>query len=151
MGFFSALRNTTAPARNPVEDQARALLAIPLLVAAADGNVSPDELTQIGNLCAFNPIFRQLGAERTHAILTEHAKTLRTQGGEALLSAVLPALGPKLRETAMCFAIRAALADGRLEQGEIQMLEALGSRLGITMPVFEKIFTVMMMLQRGRE
>lgn len=147
MGLFSNLRKQTGG--HSVADQtAKAVLAMPLLVAASDGRVDDSELDQIINMCAFSPIFHAVGAQRTKDLLMEIAKDIRDRGAESLFSDVKATLTPKMVETAMCFAIRTALADGVLEQSEKDTLIAMGSRLALPPETFTKIFDVMAMLQR---
>lgn len=148
MGLFSKLRNSITP--NSREDEiAKAVIAMPLLVAAADGKIEESELHQITNLCAFSPIFHTVGVDRTRKLIEENMKTLKSQGAEHLFSSVLDTLSPELRETAICFAIRTALADGELADSELDMLKAMGSRMEIPEDTFLQIFKVLVMLQRG--
>ena len=124
-------------------------MAMPLMVAAADGQLDESELIQITNMCAFSPIFHAVGVETARAISAECLETIKTKGAEALFTEVQPALTPKMAETALCFAIRTALADGVLEDSEKTMLLAMGQRLGVPEDTFVKIFDVMIMLQRS--
>jgi tellurite resistance protein len=147
MGLFSSLRSGIA-GRNPNDDTARAVLALPLLIAASDGKIDDSEMHQILNMCSYSPIFHAVGAQRTldlgKAILTD----LRSKGAEQVFAAATANLPPTLRETALCFAIRKALADGSLSNEEKQMLMVMGERLGVPEATFVKIFEVMLMLQR---
>ncbi len=147
MGLFSNLRGT-APTQAPSDAAARAVLTMPLLVAGADGNVDKAELDQIMNMCAFSPIFHAIGGERTSAIAREIADDRRTKGAEACFSTVKPAMTPKLAETAMCFAIRTAMADGNVSREELDMLVAMAGRLAMPVEKFRQIFDVMIMMQR---
>lgn len=66
-----------------------------------------------------------------------------------MFTRAVAALSPKLRETAICFAIRTALVDGVLEDGEKKMLITMGEALGLSDKTFFKIFDVMVMMQRA--
>ncbi|MEM9344543.1 MAG: tellurite resistance TerB family protein [Pseudomonadota bacterium] len=147
MGLFSNLRKATNGV-DTAEATAKAVLSMPLMVAAADGQIDDAEIHQILNMCAFSPIFHAVGAERTHKLAEEAVAVLKTKGAEALFTDVKDALSPNMVETAMCFAIRTSLADGRLDESEKTMLIAMGQRLGLPQDTFVKIFEVMMMLQR---
>lgn len=146
MGLFSNLRK--APAASTADTTAKAVIAMPILVAAADGQIDDAEVIQITNMCAFSPIFHSVGPQTTRALIDACVETIKTRGAEALFSEVKDALSPKMIETAMCFAIRTALADGVLEESEKQMLMAMGQRLGLPEATFVQIFEVMVMLQR---
>ena len=148
MGQFFNLRDHTG--RTRVEDEtARAVLALPLLVAAADGEISPPETTQITNMCAFSPVFHAIGPDRTMALAGEVVAELKARGATEVFKRAAAVLSPNLRETAMCFAIRTALADGKLEEGEKKMLINMGESLAIPEETFFRIFDVMVMMQRA--
>lgn len=146
MGLFSNLRK--APAASAADANAKAIIAMPLLIAAADGSIDEAEILQITNMCAFSPIFHAVGAQKTRALIDDCLATVKSSGAEALFTEVKDTLSPKMIETAMCFAIRTALADGVLEDSEKAMLMAMGQRLGLPEATFLQIFDVMVMLQR---
>jgi tellurite resistance protein len=147
MGLFSSLRKTAAMP-SVADSAAKAVIAMPLMVAAADGRIDEAELHQILNMCAFSPIFHAIGAQKTQELAKECLTAISERGAEALFTEVKDTLSPKMVETAMCFAIRTALADGVLEDSEKAMLMAMGQRLGLPEASFVKIFEVMIMLQR---
>lgn len=148
MGLFSNLRKATTNGAGTAEATAKAVLSMPLMVAAADGQIDESEIHQILNMCAFSPIFHAVGAQRTQQLAEEAVTVLKTKGAEALFMEVKGSLSPNLVETAMCFAIRTSLADGHLDDREKDMLIAMGQRLDLPQETFVKIFEVMMMLQR---
>lgn len=147
MGFFSKLR-AAASASVSDETTARAILGVTMIAAAADGSLDDNELTQIGNLCLFNPLFHSVGAKRSKEILHEVAGVLRAQKADTLLDKAVAVLTPKQAETAMCFAVRVVLADGRMQEDEIATLVIMSERLGVPQETFKKIVEVMIMLQR---
>ncbi|MEL6169877.1 MAG: tellurite resistance TerB family protein [Pseudomonadota bacterium] len=147
MGLFSNLRKATG-AKSVADDTARAVIAMPIMVAAADGKLDRSEIDQIINMCAYSPIFHAVGAERTQKLIMECLETIKAKGSEALFTQVASTLSPQMAETALCFAIRTALADGHLDQSEKDMLMAMASRMGIEPDTFIKMFDVMVILQR---
>jgi tellurite resistance protein len=147
MALFSSLRSGIA-GRNPKDDTARSVLALPLLVAASDGEIGKSEIDQIINMCAFSPIFHAVGAQRTGELVNAIVADLRSKGAEHVFTAAGGNLPAPLRETALCFAIRTALADGTVVDKEKEMLLTMGQRLGVPEATFYKIFEVMLMLQR---
>ena len=146
MGLFSSLRKASSAGTQ--ELTAKAVIAMPLMVAAADGRIEKSELDQVMNMCAFSPIFHAVGGKRTMDLAEECLNTIKSRGSETLFTEVQATLSPKMIETAMCFAIRTALADGHLDDSEKTMLMAMGQRLGLPEDAFVKIFEVMIMLQR---
>ena len=105
-------------------------------------------MLQIMNMCAFSPIFNSIGHKRTHEIAAEVLKDLRGQGANTLFESAKAMLSQPLRETALCFAIRAALADGYLDPNEKNTLAAMGDRLGVSLEDFIQMFNVLAKLQR---
>jgi tellurite resistance protein len=150
MGLFSNLRAAAMSGRSPSDDIARALLAMPLMVAASDGEINEAELHQLVNMYAFNPIFQALGVKRTMDLMQDNVRTLRAKGAEHLFVASLAALPQPLRETALCFAVRTALADGSLAAAESTMLTTMAIRMDVPPETSGKICEVVGMLQRAR-
>jgi tellurite resistance protein len=150
MALFSKLRGTaaSAPPVNSAETAARGILSISFLAAAADGKIEEAEVLQIMSMCAYSPIFHAIGHKRTHEISAEVLKDLRSQGANALFESAKAVLSQPLRETALCFAIRASLADGYLDPSEKNTLAAMGDRLGVSADDFVQMFNVLAKLQR---
>ena len=148
MGLFSKLRNADKSQVSQSEEIARGVLAMPILVAAADGNIDESEINQIINMCSYSPIFHAIGAPRTLELCKEIVTQRGSEGAEAVFARALQSLPAPQRETALCFAVRAALADGHFDQSEKDMLMAMGERMGVPAEKFVQIFEVMAMLQR---
>ncbi|MBN2629115.1 MAG: tellurite resistance TerB family protein [Rhodobacteraceae bacterium] len=148
MGLFSNLRSAVGAAPSPAESNARAVLTVALLTAAADGKIEEIEFHQIVNMCTYSPIFHAVGPKRTMELAQEVLADLRKTGAEACFASAKAVMTARLAETAMCFAVRTALADGSVDQSEIQTLSAMGERLGLPFATFEKIFDIMVMMQR---
>jgi tellurite resistance protein len=147
MGLFSSLRNGIQ-GPNLAESTARAVLVPPLLVAAADGKIDATEVHQIINMCSYSPIFHAVGAKKMNELADAILADLRSKGAEHCFAQAKSTLTPPLVETAMCFAVRTALADGSIDKSEINTLCTMGERLGMTEQKFTQILEVMVMLQR---
>lgn len=148
MGLFSKLRAGTV-ATNPGETVARGLLTMPLLTAAADGSIDKSELDEVIRLCSQSPIFLSIGGAKTSQLAEEIVKDLQARGANAVFEDGAAALSPALRETALCFSVRVAIADGVVDKSEKDTLAAMGERMGIPIETFMKIFEVLMMLHRS--
>lgn len=148
MGMFSKLRNGGKAQASQSEEIARGVLSMPMLVAAADGQIDEAEVNQILNMCSYSPIFHAIGAARTLDLGKEIVAQRASEGAEAVFARALQALPAAQRETALCFAVRAALADGHFDQSEKDMLIAMGERMGVAAEKFVQIFDVMAMMQR---
>jgi len=70
-------------------------------------------------------------------------------GSSALASAAAENLSGPLRETAMCFAMRVALADGSLAESEKETVAGMASALKLAPDSFAKILEVTAMMQRS--
>ena len=130
---------------------ARALIALPLMVAAAGGRVEEADLERILGLCAFNPLFRDLGPKVTEEVAGACLTVMHDLGSEELFTEVLDHLTPETAETAMCFAVGAALADGPPSPAAKTLLRTMGQRLGLPEPQFVRIFEVMAAFTRRRD
>lgn len=148
MGLFSKMRgggeqNSTA------YDTAKAVISPAVLAMVADGSVDESELIQIQNMCAFSPIFHAIGAPETKRAIGDALEDLKTKGAATAMDDCAKTLSPKLRETALCFAIRVTLADGVLDDDEKTAIIGTAQRLSVPPETFQKIFDVVVMMQRG--
>jgi hypothetical protein len=83
MGLFFNLRNGTG--QTGVKDvTARAVIAMPLLVAAADGEISAPETTRITNMCTASPIFHAVGPQGTMDLAGDAVNELKAKGATAV-------------------------------------------------------------------
>jgi hypothetical protein len=143
MGIFTAIRE------KPTDRVARATLSLPLLIAAGEGRPAGAELTRVSNICAYSPVFQAIGPARTHEIALDLLDQLEEKGAEALLARARRALPPKLRETALCLAIRTALAEGTLSDADYATIKAMAQEMEIPSDTVARMFEVMVMLQRA--
>ena len=143
MSLFSRLRGGSKPSNSVAKD----VLTPAILTMVADGSISDVEKTQLANMVAFSPIFAQLSGEQLVGVIDEVMKDLKNDTAGALTGSV-ERLKPELRETALCFAIRIALADGHVDDGEREALIATAATMQIAPDTFGAIFEVMAMLQR---
>ncbi len=148
MGLFSGFRKAENEAAEQAGEIARSVLSMPYLVAAADGRMDDTELHQILNMCIYSPIFLAIGVEQTLILSRDIVRQLRAEGAGPVFDRAAASLDPELRETALCFAIRIALADGRLRASQRDMLLTMAQRLGIPESRCIQIFEVIAMMQR---
>lgn len=146
MSIFSRLRG--AVRERPAEATARAVLTPAVSTMVADGSIDRSELTQLCNVCSFSPIFFQTSQKELEAMVGAVIDEIRRSGHDATIAAAARGLSPALRETALCFAMRIAFADGRVEEGERNSLARTATHMEIAMPTFEKIIEVVAMMQR---
>lgn len=109
-----------------------ALVYVMVVVSAADGTMSDNELRTIGELTKRLPVFRGFDDERLIQIGQECASILSEEDGlDALLGLIRNNLPDHLRETAFWLALEVALTDARLMLEEIRVLDMLRRTLGL--------------------
>lgn len=151
MGILDRLRGKGGSTIAMIDDPlARAVLTPAVSTMVGDGEVNEAENAQLNNLLSFSPIFRDHGPAAISAMVQYILESIQKIGHEATIQQAAQELSPEMRRTALCFAMRIALADGRIEDGERASLSQTGHHLGIPPEEFGQIFEVMLMLQRGR-
>jgi uncharacterized membrane protein YebE (DUF533 family) len=109
-----------------------ALIYVMVIVSAADGTMSQNELRTIGDLTKHLPVFRGFDERRLVQVSQECAAILAEPDGlDAILGLVRANLPEHLRETAYWLALEVTLSDSRVVLEEIRLLEMLRSCLGL--------------------
>jgi len=144
MADFSELRSSNTTRSNIPH----AVLAPAVATIASDGYIDDAEVAQLTNLVAFSPVFSGLGAadldDMTNAIMDD----VTQKGAEAVIDTSAEVLSPALRETAFCFAMRVAMADGFLDEKEKDVLAGTAQRMQLSRETFENVLHVITMMQR---
>ncbi len=109
-----------------------ALIYTMVLVSASDREMTDTELKAIGTNVTSLPAFRGFEAAQLPGITEACAQLLDQEDGlERALDLIKAALPVRLRETAYALACDVAVADGRVEQEELRMLELVRHRLDV--------------------
>lgn len=127
---------------------ARAVLAPAVLTMAADGHIDETEIAQLTNLCMFSPIYEPVGPKVAGDLIKDILQDLGQRGAEPVIKEAAEALSPALCETAFCFAMRVAMADGVLDEGERDALSGTAALMQLDQDAFAKIVEVIAMMQR---
>lgn len=144
------LFNTQRPAPPRLEDAiAKAVLVASVIVMRADGATTREEMIELANLCSFSPIFAAFGSHKTVEMLVQAEQEASTKSIDQMIQESAQVLSPALRETAICFAYRVAMADGRLDQAEEVVLIKIAAHYGVPFETYSKIVDVFGMLQRS--
>ncbi len=149
MGLFSNLRKAQATPNHEVT--ARAVVTPAIFIMHVDGSVDDAEIAQLVNSCSFSPIFAPIPGQRTKALLNEVLGDFAARSPSVVIGEAISTLSPALRETALLFAMRIALADGRLDDNEQAVLVKLSQDMGISQSTTEAMFAVVTMLQRSAD
>lgn len=109
-----------------------ALIYTMVLVSASDRDMTDSELKVIGTNVTSLPCFRGFDAAELPGITEDCAQLLDKEDGLGrALDLIRAALPTKLRETAYALACDVAVADGRVGQEELRMLEMVRHRLDV--------------------
>ena len=113
-------------------DHHSALIYAMVLASAADREMTDSELRRIGQIVDRLPVFDDFDADTLAARAAECAELLNAEDGlEAAIEVISGALPQKLRETAYALACEIVVADGRVAQEELRLLEMLAEGLPI--------------------
>ena len=113
-------------------DHHSALIYAMVLASAADREMTDSELRRIGQIVDRLPVFDDFDTDALAARAAECAELLNAEDGlEAVIEAIGGALPEKLRETAYAVACEIVVADGRVAQEEVRLLEMLAEGLPI--------------------
>ncbi len=111
-------------------DRHSALIYTMVLVSAAEGQISDAELSVMGNLVRYLPVFKDFETDRILVVGRECAELLnRDDGLDRAFDLIATALPSSLRETAYALACDVAAADGRPRQQTLRLMEAMRERL----------------------
>ena len=103
-----------------------ALIAIMILMSAADNEMSEDEVKQISNTLDLVPAFNNFDRDRIGRVSESVVEILQADDGLAtIIGLIKSALPERLWETAYALACDVAAADGQLFDEEIRLLEII--------------------------
>ena len=108
----------------------KALIYTMVMVSAADSEMTDAEIMAIGDDVQGLPIFRDYDIDLLPKAAAECAEYLQADDGlDNLLAIVKEGLPKKLYETAYALACDVAVADGKLSQEELRLLQMLRNKL----------------------
>ena len=108
------------------------LIAIMVLVSAADNDIADQELKKMADVVRSWPVFGTFDIETLPETARRIATALEAEDGlELLIGDMRDALSPQMRETGYALACEMAAADGVLTDEEMQVLELVRHRLDI--------------------
>jgi tellurite resistance protein len=109
-----------------------ALIYTMVLVSASDGHMKDAELRTMGDIVRTIPAFRGYSSDFLPMAAKDCADMLNEKDGlDKVLTFIDRSLPQVLRETAYVIACEIAVADGKLEQEELRLLEMIRHRLGV--------------------
>ena len=109
-----------------------ALIAVMIAVSVSDSNIRTTELVTIQRIVNHLPIFANYDQDRMQSVSAMVFELFEDEDGvEAFLGLIRQTLPHKLSETAYALACDVAAADGRLQQVELRLLQALRHELAV--------------------
>ncbi len=113
-------------------DHHSALIHTMVIMSAADGDMTDNEMSRIAELIRFLPIFGDYDSDRFSDEVVACAEALATDDGlDQVLDRIVSGLPAKLAETAYAVACDVAAADGHVGQEEARLLELLRHALDV--------------------
>ncbi|MEM6354568.1 MAG: tellurite resistance TerB family protein [Pseudomonadota bacterium] len=147
MSLFSRLRRQ----QRPDTELQRSVLTPAVLTMVVDGSIDPREAQLMISMVMTSPIFEGSNQEALEALTREIFEEVKRLGTADVIRRTTHALSPGLRETALCFAVRIAMADGVLADEELGALEEMCQMMGVDREVMLSFFQTIAALQRGPE
>jgi len=109
-----------------MNDPHSALIYTMVLIAAADGEMTDQEIHRIGEIISFLPVFGDFDRDRLTEELSECADLLAGEEGLArIVEHIQAGLPGNLAETAYAIACDVAAADGQVGPEEMRVLEMI--------------------------
>lgn len=109
-----------------------ALVAVMVAVSASDETMRTSELLAIERMVDHTPVFASYDAGRIRAVAHTVFSLFEEEDGlDALFGLIRAAVPERLFDTAYALACDVAAADGRLSEGEWQMLSEIREQLEI--------------------
>ncbi len=116
---------------SPISPEAALIYAM-VLISASDSKMSDEELIVIGDIVKSLPVFKGFDNNNLVAVAQTCAEILSADEGlRTALKLIADTLPEHLRETAYAVAVDVAVADGKLEQEELRVLELLRHELPV--------------------
>ena len=108
------------------------LIAVMIAVSASDENIRTSELVMIEAIVNHLPVFATYDADRIKQVSQTVFDLFAVEDGlDALFGLIRANLPEKLNETAYALACDVAVADGRLREQELRLLEEIRYELSI--------------------
>lgn len=126
----------------------RALLIPAVIAITADGEIGDAEVAHLRSLIAFNPTFAGLSEKALDGMTNSILDDLLMDGRESVIAACVQALPERLHETALCFAVFVAMADGVLAEKEQDSLAEIATALKQSPDTIARISHVTHAMQR---
>lgn len=147
MGLFTGRKRGAAAEAGM--DIPQALVAPALLAIGADHAPDRARLARLAVQCGLSPVFAGRDQGAILKLLDAVAADFGRRGPNAVMNEAVAALPRPLRETAMAFAMRAAMDEGEVGEAEQHLLMAMSRQMDLPDELTDTIFSVIAILQRA--
>lgn len=107
-----------------------ALIYLMVIVSAAEGDMTPRELSRIGTVVRSLPIFEDFDDNKLVDVAQKCQQIVQAEDGlNVIMNLIRDALPERLYDTAYAVAVEIASADPRVEPEELRILQILRNRL----------------------
>ncbi len=144
MGLFGNMKSNLIEKLNPQN----AVMIILIKTMAADGEIEPEEISQLNAICCRSPLFSQNTKEEDDHLIDFAIRMLQQEKENALTLAAAQ-LTPELQETAFALSTDIVLADGVVTDEEEAFIEQLGSDLQVGSEAVKAIVYTTIARNRG--
>lgn len=150
MGLFDAFRKSGNLQQNQITlGPAEAFAAVMLIVVAADGYLSNEEISLLNTVLGRMKLFRSYSGDVMRRMFDKLGNLLRREGNEALFNAAMATLPHDLYETTFAIATDLVLADGEVSPEEEALLGSLCSAMELSQETVNQIIHVMLIKNKG--
>ncbi|MBE9115065.1 tellurite resistance TerB family protein [Lusitaniella coriacea LEGE 07157] len=150
MGLFDSFRKSGNLQENQITlGPAEAFAAVMLIIVAADGYLSNEEISLLNTVLGRMKLFRSYSRDVMQRMFDKLGNFLRREGNEALFNAAMATLPHDLYETTFAIATDLVLADGEVSPEEEALLGSLCSAMELSQDTVNQIIQVMLIKNKG--
>lgn len=150
MGLFDSFRKSGNLQQNQIAlGPAEAFAAIMLIVVAADGYLSNEEISLLNTVLGRMKLFRSYSIDVMRRMFDKLSNLLKREGSQVLFDAAMATLPHDLYDTTFAIATDLVLADGDVSPEEEALLGSLCNAMGLSNEVVNQIIQVMLIKNKG--
>lgn len=150
MGLFDAFRKSGNLQQNQIAlGPAEAFAAIMLIVVAADGYLSTEEISLLNTVLGRMQLYRSYSVDVMRRMFDKLCNSLKRDGHDALFNAAMATLPHDLYDTTFAIATDLVLADGQVTQEEEALLDSLRRAMELPDHTVNQIIQVMLLKNKG--
>ncbi|MBV7409658.1 hypothetical protein [Maritimibacter sp. DP1N21-5] len=127
----AAPRSASDARHQPGKDAIRAILTMPVAIAAPDGVLRSEEAGVLAALCATTPVFQALGVDTSQDLAEDIAARIKAEGFDPVMRAAVVELTMTERRLALSLAMDMARYNPTFQIGDVLFLMEMQLAMGI--------------------